>query len=244
MTVAGLGVAAWCLLGLGAGLIGFSKTAVNGVSLISVALFASVLPVRSSTGTLLLLILVGDVYAVRAYRRHADWRVLRRLIVPVAVGIVSGTYFLGRMSDAVLGHTIGWVLAALLTVQLLSRLRSLWAEPATPRLHAPVLGALAGFTSMVANAGGSFMSIYLLKADVGVLGFIGTGAWFFFMLNLVKLPLSLSLGLIDAQSLYVLVALAPLVLIGGGSVAGWRRDCRFPPSSGWCSASPRSAPST
>lgn len=53
-------------------LVGFAKTALGGVGLVSVALFASVLPARASTGALLLLLLVGDVVAVLVYRRHAD----------------------------------------------------------------------------------------------------------------------------------------------------------------------------
>jgi uncharacterized membrane protein YfcA len=215
MSGPGLDAGAWAALALGAGLIGFSKTAVNGVSLVSVVLFASVLPVRTSTGTLLVLILVGDLYAVRTYRRHADWTVLRRLVVPVAGGILAGTCYLARASDATVGRTIGWVLLALLAWQGLSRAMPARSGPARPRLQAPALGALAGFTSMVANAGGSFMSIYLLRADVGVLGFLGTGAWFFFVVNLVKLPLAVGLGLIDAGSWVLLVALAPVVLAGG-----------------------------
>ncbi|KRE94201.1 hypothetical protein ASG76_12540 [Nocardioides sp. Soil774] len=215
MSGPGLDAGAWAALALGAALIGFSKTAVNGVSLVSVVLFASVLPVRSSTGTLLVLILVGDLYAVRTYRRHADWKVLRRLVVPVAAGILGGTCYLARASDATVGRTIGWVLLALLAWQGVSRLRLPRSGPPQSRLQAPLLGALAGFTSMVANAGGSFMSIYLLRADVGVLGFLGTGAWFFFVVNLVKLPLAVGLGLVGAGSWVVLVALAPVVLAGG-----------------------------
>ncbi len=71
-------------------LVGFSKTAISGVSAISVALFASVLPARESTGALLPLLLVGDVLAVRAYRRHTDWPVLLRLLPSVAVGVLVG----------------------------------------------------------------------------------------------------------------------------------------------------------
>jgi uncharacterized membrane protein YfcA len=216
VTIAGLGFQGWTLLAVGASFLGFSKTAVNGLSMVSVALFAAVLPVRLSTGTLLLLILVGDVYSVRAYRQHADWRVLRRLTPSVAVGILAGTWFVSAVSDTGLRRTIGAVMLTLAVVQTVARLAPRWrAGEGAGRYQTPTLGGLSGFTSMVANSGGAFMSIYLLRAGVGVMSFIGTAAWFFFIVNLVKLPLSIMLGLVTTQSVYVLAALAPLVLAGG-----------------------------
>ncbi|WP_082537639.1 sulfite exporter TauE/SafE family protein [Angustibacter sp. Root456] len=213
--MAGLSPQGWALLAVGASFLGFSKTAVNGLSMVSVALFAAVLPVRLSTGTLLLLILVGDVYSVRAYQRHADWRVLRGLTPSVGVGILAGTWFVSAVDDTDLRRTIGAVMLTLAVVQTVARMAPRWRGSGSDRYQTPVLGGLSGFTSMVANAGGAFMSIYLLRAGVGVMSFIGTAAWFFFVVNLVKLPLSIMLGLVTVQSLYVLVALAPLVLAGG-----------------------------
>lgn len=215
MTIAGLSLLAWVLLAVGATFLGFSKTAVNGLSMVSVALFAAMLPVRQSTGTLLLLILVGDVYSVRAYRQYANWQVLRGLTPAVAAGILAGTWFVSAVDDTVLRRTIGLVILALVGVQTAARVAPRWRAQRADRFQASVLGSLSGFTSMVANAGGGFMSIYLLRAGVGVMSFIGTAAWFFFIVNLVKLPLSIMLGLVTEQSLYVLIALAPLVVVGG-----------------------------
>ena len=164
MTIAGLSPEGWALLAVGASFLGFSKTAVNGLSMVSVALFAAVLPVRLSTGTLLLLILVGDVYSVRAYRMHADWRVLRGLTPSVAAGILAGTWFVSAVSDTGLRRTIGAVMLALAIMQTIHRIGRHWRPPTTDRYQTPVLGGLSGFTSMVANSGGAFMSIYLLRA--------------------------------------------------------------------------------
>lgn len=72
------------------------------------------------------------------------------------------------------------------------------AYPAPHRLRAPLFGLLAGFATMVANAGGPAMSLYLLTSGLGVLGFLGTGAWFFLLVNLAKLPFSLALGLVPS----------------------------------------------
>lgn len=67
---------------------------------------------------------------------------------------------------------------------------------------------------MVANAGGPVMSLYLLSAGFRKLGFLGTSAWFFLIVNTSKVPFSVGLGLIDAQSLLLDAAMLLFVIPG------------------------------
>jgi membrane protein implicated in regulation of membrane protease activity len=60
----------WSVLALGALVVGLSKTALPGGGTLAVALFAAVLPARTSTATLLVLLIVGDALALLMYRRH------------------------------------------------------------------------------------------------------------------------------------------------------------------------------
>jgi uncharacterized membrane protein YfcA len=213
--LASLSLLAWMALGLGALLAGFAKTAISGVVMITVALFAAVLPTRESTGTLLLLLLVGDVVAVSAYRRDVEWRTLARLAPSVVVGVLAGVAFVLLATDQVLRRTIGVVILVLLAVHVWRRRRAEDVAPSTPgRAVTTGAGALAGFTSMVANVGGSVMAVYLLGARLEMRAFLGTGAWFFFAVNLFKLPFMVALGLVSGSSLVILVVMAPLVLIG------------------------------
>lgn len=194
-----------------AALVGFAKTALGGVGLVSVALFASVLPARASTGALLLLLLVGDVVAVLVYRRHADWPALLRLVPSVVVGVVLGVAFLAVAGDSLVRRTIGVVLLALVAVHLLQLERRSSRPRAVP---AAWFGGLAGFTTMVANAGGPVMALYLLAARVDKLVFLGTSAWFFLVVNAVKVPFSVALGLVDRHTLVLDAVLVPAVLAG------------------------------
>lgn len=73
---------------------------------------------------------------------------------------------------------------------------------------------------MVANAGGPVMSMYFLAMRLEVWAFLGTSAWFFFVVNLVKVPFSVGLGLITADSLAINAVLAPVVI--AGALAGRR----------------------
>ncbi len=61
---------------------------------------------------------------------------------------------------------------------------------------------------MVADAGGPVMSMYLLLAGFRKLGFLGTSAFFFLIVNISKVPFSVGLGLIDWHSLLLDAALA------------------------------------
>lgn len=222
--MADLSLSTWLLFVLAALFVGLAKTSIGGLGTLSVVIFASQLPARESTGALLPLLMLGDVLAVVAYRRHANWMLLARLFPWVAVGVVLGALFVARVDDAMMRRSIGIVLLALVAVQLISRhdrVRGWRADPtasrrtALQRVATASLGACAGFVTMVANAAGPVTTIYFLMAGLPMLEFLGTGAWFFLVVNTFKLPFSIGLGLIDVPSLGTDAVLAPVVLLGG-----------------------------
>ncbi|MFT4109261.1 sulfite exporter TauE/SafE family protein [Propionicimonas sp.] len=206
---ASLPAGTWLLLGVCALLVGFSKTALGGLALIAVVLAAQVLPTKDSTGVVLVMLLVGDLVATWTYRRDVDWRLIVRLIPPVVVGIVAGAVFLNAVDGLLLKRTMGVILLVLLVI-------GLW--PDRLAAHRPwvgmAYGGLAGFTTMVANGGGPPMSLYLLARKYDKLRFLGTTAWFFFAVNLIKVPFSIANGIVRPDTAAVSLSLAPLVLVG------------------------------
>ena len=215
----------WQLAALAAAstLVGFSKTAVSGANTISLAVFAAVLPARESTGVLLPILIAGDVLAVLVYRRHAHWPTLLRLFPAVAVGVAAGTVFMMWADDDAVRTSIGAILLFMAGVTLWRRRAGSQPPPEEEsadgpsrgaRLKARSYGVLGGFTTMVANAGGPVMSLYLLSAGFRKLGFLGTSAWFFLIVNTSKVPFSVGLGLIDARSLLLDAALVLFVVPG------------------------------
>ncbi|MGI5439273.1 sulfite exporter TauE/SafE family protein [Streptomyces shenzhenensis] len=201
-------------------LVGFSKTAVNGANTVSLAVFAAVLPARASTGVLLPVLIAGDLLAVASYRRHAHWPTLWRLFPAVAAGVVLGTLFLLWADDGIVRTSIGAILLLMAAVTLWRRRRADREETTEPdtgraaRVTARSYGVLGGFTTMVANAGGPVMSMYLLSAGFRKLGFLGTSAFFFLIVNVSKVPFSVGLGLIDGRSLLLDAALVVFVVPG------------------------------
>lgn len=204
----------WVLAILGALLVGVAKTGITGLSLLFVALFAAIMPAKQSTGVVLPLLILGDVVAFLLYRRHADWSHIWRLIPWGAAGVVIGFFALGHMDEHQSRLAIGIIVLALTALHLARRSRAGSPPPDYPAWFAWVIGILAGFTSLVSNAAGPLMVIYLLAMRLPKMEYMGTGAAFFLMMNLFKLPFMVDLGLVNHGSLVLNLMLAPAVIAG------------------------------
>jgi uncharacterized protein len=214
----------WSLLALGAFATGLSKTGVAGLGILAVALFANALPPRDSTGALLPLLIAADIFGVAIFRKHADWRHIWRLFPWVIPGVVLGYFAMDWTRASQVGRLIGAILLGMTAIHLWRR-RAMARDPdgfaarlPHSRWFAAFTGILAGFSTMVANAAGPVMVLYLFAMELSKMTFLGTMAWFFFFVNLFKLPFSCGLGLITTQSVVLdgilLLALLPGVALG------------------------------
>ena len=195
--------------------IGLSKTGFGGVGMLAVLLMAQVLPAKESTGAVLPLLIVADVFAVRSFQKFTVWRHLKKLLPPAVVGVVSGWLLMPRISDRVFGPLIGWVVLALIVLTVIQKLSGRLSASAAehPSIVWP-LGWIAGVTTMLANAAGAVMTIYLLACRLPKYEFVGTAAWYFLIVNVIKVPFSASLGLINFSSLWLNALLVPGILVG------------------------------
>lgn len=205
------------LVVLGAIGIGFSKTGLPSMGLIVVALMATIFPARESIGILLPMLIIADIVAVIYYRHSVNWKTLFSLVPWVMGGLTIGYSLLFVMdSSRYLEIILGVIILALIVLQFV---RERWGgalmnDLPQSRSFIGVMGTLAGFTTMIGNAGGSIMSIFLLAKGLTKKDFIGTGAWFFITVNLIKVPLFVNLGLITTETLTFNVWLIPAILAG------------------------------
>lgn len=206
----------WVIAAVCAALIGFSKLGVPGSGIMVVPMLAIILPARQSTGFLLPILCLADLMAIYFWRKHVQWQQLIKLIPWSILGIIAGYYCLDIVSDAILMPLIGTITLLLIAVTTLRNSR-LGADRPIPTIwwFAALMGVLAGGTSMLANAAGPIMTIYLLAMQLDKRDFVGTSAWFFWIINMVKVPFSLDLGLISPASLLVNLILIPCIMIGG-----------------------------
>lgn len=210
-----LPLTSWLLLALGALGVGISKSGLAGVSLVHVLVFAHVFGAKASTGVLLPLLIVGDCCAVWLVGREVDWRYVLRLLPPAVLGVVIGWALLGRLDESTFRPLIGSIILLLCGGQLTRMWRpELFSRAPHTAAFAWTMGILGGITTMLANAAGPVIALYLLAVSLPKLRLVATGAWFFFVLNISKIPFSASLGLIDRSTLLTDLVLAPLVLLG------------------------------
>ena len=222
-----LPLASWLLLLLGGFTVGMSKSGLAGVGLVQVLAFAVVFGARQSTGVLLPLLVVGDCCAVWLVGRDVVWSYVVKLMPPALVGVALGWLLLGRLDESVFKPFIGGLVLALCGGQLLRMWRGdLFASVPHSRSFAWCTGMVSGIATMLANAAGPIVALYLLAVALPKQRLVATAAWFFLILNVTKIPLSASLGLISLESLAIDALLAPCVL--AGLVAGLAIVKRIP----------------
>ena len=207
----------WALGILVAVLVGVAKTGVPGLGILVVPLMVlTVGDARLSAGWLLPMLSTADVFAVIYWRRHAAaWR-LFALAPWVVVGMIGGGLAL-RLNERTIRPMVGVIVLAMLALHLWRRYR----VNATGEVgHAGIYGVTAGFATTVANAAGPVMSLYLLGKRLPKEEFVATGAWFFFVINLTKLPIYAWNGLLTRRGLTFDLLMVPAVVVG--AVAGRR----------------------
>lgn len=181
----------WTLSSLSGAVVGLSKTGIPGLGLIFVPLMALAFGAKASTGVLLPMLSMGDVFAVSWYRRHAAWKELVRLLPSALVGLAAGVTVGATMPDVQFKKMLGVIVLILLALMIWQETRKN-KEQVPSGWWFPVLAGLgAGFTTMVGNAAGPVMSLYLLAMRLPKNAFIGTSAWFFLIINLTKIPLQI-----------------------------------------------------
>ena len=205
----------WILAVLAAIGIGMAKAGFAGFGMLAILVMARVLPPRESTGAILPMLVLADVFAISIYHQHARGRFVVKMIPPALVGVICGWLLMPHIPAQSFGPFIGWLTLALIGLVLVQKyapkLMNLAVEH--PGIAWP-FGWLAGLTTMLANAAGPVMTIYLLACRLPKFEFVGTAAWFFFAINLLKVPFSASLGLINSASLMFNLLLAPGVIAG------------------------------
>lgn len=203
----------WALLGLGAFMVGVAKTGIAGMGMLFVVIFSHIMPAKQATGIVLPLLCVGDIVAVLAYRQHANWKHLWRLFPWTAAGVVIGYFAMNRIDNRQANQLIGGIVLTLVGLQIWRLFRG-GHETEHGAWFAPTIGVLAGFTTLVANAAGPLMAVYLLAMRLPKMEYVGTGAVFFLLLNLFKVPFMVDLGLITSASIRLNLKLALLVIMG------------------------------
>lgn len=191
-----------------------AKTGMPGLGILAIPLMViTVGDARLSAGWLLPILCAADLFAIYYWRRHAAANRLFSLAPGVLIGLVAGAFALSQ-PERILRPLVGGIVLAMLVVYLIRRFRA----NTIPSAHPIPYGIAAGFSTTVANAAGPVMNLYLLSKRLPKEDFVATGAWFFFFINLFKVPVYLYHDLFSRTSLLFDLFLLPSV--GLGAIAG------------------------
>lgn len=195
--------------------IGLSKAGFSGISMISVVLLADIYGSKASVGLALPLLIAADLMAYPAFIRHGSWRPVWRMLGPTLVGLLAGWWLLGVMSETGARRWIGACVLIMVVLQIVRRWRAdEFLRLANSRGFGITTGIFGGFATMLANAAGPVIQLYLLARNVPKMELIGIAARFFLLINLLKVPLNARLALITPDSLLENLKLLPAVVLG------------------------------
>jgi len=204
----------WVLGAFSAFAIGVAKTGMPGVgSFVAPLMVLTVGDARHAAAWTLPILSTADVFAVLYWRKHADARKLFSLIPWVAAGMVAGALALG-LRELVLRRMIGYVVILMLVLYIARRRNPQRQVAGSPSFY----GIVAGFASTIANAAGPVMNMYLLSRKLPKEQFVATGAWFFLVINLAKVPIYSWHHLFSSSSLSFDLVMVPAVICG--AIAG------------------------
>jgi uncharacterized protein len=202
------------LIALSAFILGLTKSGLKGIDVINVIILAHVLGSKSSTGFLVPLLCIADIMAVAYYRRNIEWPIFFKLIPWILVGMSVGIYTGKYMNEELFNKFIFAIVLVTILLIYLIEIRQKNINIKHP-VFAPFLGISVGFTTMIGNLAGTFSNIYFLSMRINKTEFIGTAAFLFLVINLIKLPFQLFYWKnITTESLQLNFQVLPFLFVG------------------------------
>lgn len=192
---------------------GFIKGGMPALGPLVASTIALWFPSREALGITLVLFLIGDSAAVSMYWRLANWQELRKMLLPVVIGIVLGGLVLGYLDNRTLGLTIGVMVLVLVALEpLRPKLTQLALRH--PSVARNTSGSLAGLATTISNSSGPILTIYFLVLNLDKRTFVGTASIFFAFANVAKLPIFMAQGVFQLHYAASLLVVALLVYVG------------------------------
>lgn len=196
-------------------LIGFSKTGISSFMMPVIPIITSIFGGKESTGIMLPMLIAGDVIALYYYNRHAEWKNIKKLLPWTLVGLIIAGGVGNYINDKQFKNVISISVLLCLMILIYTEYKGeSFKVPRNTYLYA-LTGILCGFTSMIGNAAGPIFSVYLLAKGFKKNNFMGTTAWFFFIINLSKVPLQILFwNNISIRTVILTAYMIPFIIIG------------------------------
>lgn len=214
LTLEGISFNGWLLAIAASFLLGVAKGGIKGFGAIITTLLAIVFGSKASTGVLMPLLIVGDVFAVIYYHRHANWSYLKKLMPWIILGVLVGVWYGKDLPENEFKQGMALIILLSVVLMWVADRKKTYQVPDN-KFFASIMGSLTGFATMVGNLAGPFSELYFLALRTPKEVFIGTSAWLFFLTNIFKLPFHIWVWhTINNHSVKIDLFLLPALIIG------------------------------
>jgi len=204
----------WLFAFSGAIIIGISKAGIKGLSVITVALMALAFGAKESTGLLVPILVLGDLFAVIYYNRHTQWKYIFQFLPWIVFGLILGVVIGKDLPGKSFKISMGIIILISLLIMFLQNRKKIDYIP-THWTFAGSMGIMTGITTMIGNLSGAFSNIFFLAMRLPKNEFIGTAAWLFLIINVIKLPFHFFVwNTITQETILVNLKLLPGVFLG------------------------------
>ena len=195
-------------------ILGVAKGGIKGLGVLVVSLMVLAFDAKSATGLLVPLLIAGDILAVMYFKKHVKVKYLWQFIPPMIIGLLVAVYFGNDWDEAIFKKWISIIILG-------STLYIFWFEfrPTKKIIVSQkfsfITGFTAGFTTMIGNLAGPFSNLFFLSTGLPKNEIVGTGAWVFFIVNLLKLPFHIfTWETINLETFYIDLQFLPFIFLG------------------------------
>lgn len=193
---------------------GVSKSGLGGgLGQLSVPIMALFISPVAAVAIMLPILCTIDLFNVWGYRR--DWvKANVFVMVPGAVlGIGIGTLTFHHIDENAVRVLLG-IISVIFALTYFVPQTPVSADTNKGKIIGSLCGAVSGFTSFVAHAGGGPVKMFLLPQRLSPRAFVGTNVYFFFIVNQIKIWPYLWLGQFSPENLSTSIMLLPAVPLG------------------------------
>ncbi len=169
---------------------GLSKSGLKGFAMINIPILAYLYGGMTSVGILLPFLIFGDTFAIIYYRRKANLKYIKNIFFWALGGVIAAVFVGKYINDSQFRSAIGiTILVCLAFIVYRDIMGDNGADLSKKRWFSSSLGISGGFATMIGNAAGPIFNLYLMALKLPKEVFIATGAYFYIILNIIKVPI-------------------------------------------------------
>lgn len=200
-------------------ILGLAKGGFAGLGALATPLLALVMPPMTAAAVLLPILLVQDVISVWSYRKTWDGWIVGWMLPGAAAGVAVASLLAAVVPEEAMLALLGAITLVFGAYRLwIERGGRIVAPSSSPGWVGLLFGAVTGFTSQIAHAGGPPFQMWVTPRRLPHETFVGTSAITFAAINWMKVPSYLALGSFGPGVIETALVLMPLAI--GSTYAG------------------------